>query len=337
MRKILVFLLLPVLLSSCFIIEEYENAAVEEAKPVEKSRQDVLQDSSIAYLSRQYNEDKKYLPYTFGAVYANKPQQIVELEQLYDVKKSLPGMKQHYGEKLDSITAANDTAIAQKERLIKSKRIYSTYDLTHLYCVQNKGEKNVKLVETKVIAFPNNKIKDMEIVFSTDLTEIEYDLFEYYIHQDPLYFSEDYSYQSQMNAAAYKNLNQALIDEPRNTKGELVHTILQKVKFYQQNNGFDSDLFTNKVLSKWTKKPTLQVKINAIVKTSKLIPIKESTPKTAGGVSYEYLVGYKKFLLINGIWDKGFQEEKAVYCEFDKNHVLKGVLLVEGEHEKYFE
>jgi hypothetical protein len=336
MRKFFIFLILPVLLSSCFIIEEYENASIVEEKPVEISRQDILQDSSIVYLSRQYNEEKKYLPYTFGAVYANKPQEIVELEQLYEVKKSLPGMKLHYGDKLDSIMVDNDTAIAQKEKLIKSKRIYSTYDLTHLYCVQNKGEKTVKLVETKIIAFPNNKIKNMEIVFATDLSEIEFDLFEYYIHQDPLYFSDDYNYQSQMNAAAYKNLNQALIDEPRATKADLVHTILQKVKFYQQNNGFDSDLFTNRVLSKWSKKPTLPVQIKAIVKTSKLIPIKESTPKTAGGVTYEYLVGYKKFLLVKGIWDQDFQEEKAVYCEFDKNHVLKGVLLVEGEHENYF-
>ncbi|MFT7614635.1 MAG: hypothetical protein ACI9J3_003618 [Parvicellaceae bacterium] len=336
MRKFFIFLIIPVLLSSCFIIEEYENAAIVEEKPVEISRQDILQDSSIVYLSRQYNEEKKYLPYTFGAVYANKPQDIVELEQLYEVKKSLPGMKLHYGDKLDSIMVDNDTAIAQKEKLIKSKRIYSTYDLTHLYCVQNKGEKTVKLVETKIIAFPNNKIKNMEIVFATDLSEIEFDLFEYYIHQDPLYFSDDYNYQIQMNTAAYKNLNQALIDEPRATKADLVHTILQKVKFYQQNNGFDSDLFTNRLLSKWSKKPTLPVQIKAIVKTSKLIPIKESTPKTAGGVTYEYLVGYKKFLLVKGIWDQDFQEEKAVYCEFDKNHVLKGVLLVEGEHENYF-
>ncbi|MBL4703376.1 MAG: hypothetical protein JKY54_02585 [Flavobacteriales bacterium] len=337
MQKGSLFLLITILFSSCFIIEEYENATVVENKIVKASRQDELQDSVTVYLSKQYEGESKYLLFTFGAVFANKPQPIVELVQLYDLKKALPGMQAHYGDKLDSVRADNDTAIVHKQNEIREQRIYATYDLTHLYCVENKKEKTVKVIETKVLAYPNNKIKDMQLIFQTKLDEREFELFEYFIHQDPLYFSTDYSYQSQMNAAAYKKMNQALMDEPSATKADLLKTILQKVQFYQQNNGFDSDLFTNKVLSKWSKTPTLDVKIKKIIKTSKLIPIKGKTKATDGGVSYEYLIGYKKFILIDGLWDEDYQEEKAVYCEFDKNHVLKGVLLVEGEHEKYFE
>ena len=66
-------------------------------------------------------------------------------------------------------------------------------------------------------------------------------------------------------------------------------------------------------------------------------PIKKKVKSANTGVPYESLVGYKKFMLINGKWDEDYREEKAVYCEFDTNHVLKGVLLVEGEFEKYFE
>lgn len=339
MQRTLLLALISILFSSCFILEEYENTAIEESKPREKSRQDILQDSVIAYLSRQYTDENNqtYLPYTFGSVYANKPQEIVELEQLYELKTSLPGMYEHFGEKHDSVIAANDTAIVHKKKEIREKRLYTTYDLTHLYCIKDKKDKTYQVVETRVVAYPNNTVKDMELVFTTDLSEGEFELFEHYIHQDPLVFDSDYSYQSQMNANAYKRLNQAMMDEPTETKGDLLKVILKKVKFYQQHNGFDPEVFTNQLLSDWTKKPTLDVNVEKVIKTSKLIPVKQTIKSKDTGIPYEYLVGYKKFMLISGKWGQDFHEEKAVYCEFDKNHVLKGVLLVDGEHEKYFE
>jgi hypothetical protein len=337
MQRILLIALSSVLLSSCFIIEEYENAALEESKTVEKSRQDIVQDSVIACLTRLYEGDLKYLPYTFGSVYANKPQEIVELEQLYELKSSLPTMQEHYGSRLDSVIDANDKAISKKQSEIRENRIYSTYDLTHLYCVEDKKNKTTKVVETKFYTYPNNQIKDMEVVFTSNLDASQFELFEHYIHQDPLIFDNDYSYQSQKNKSAYTKMNQAMMDEPHESKADLLNTILLKVKFYKKHNAFDSELFTNLVLSEWTFKPTLKVKIASVIKTSKLMPIRQIGKSEEGSISYEFIAGYKKFMLINGTWDNDYQEEKAVYCEFDQNHVLKGVLLVDGEHEKYFE
>ncbi len=326
--------------SSCFILEEYENMSEEQENAGKPTRQLILQDSVIAYFSRQYTEDNQYLPYTFSSVFANKPQEIVELEQLYEVQASLPGMQDHYGERLDSVIAANNQEIDKKKETIREKKIYTTYDLTHLFCVKNKDEKlePYKAIEVDVYAYPTNKIKDVRVIFSVPLTEHEFELFEHYIHQDPLIYDQSYDYQAQMNASIYNKMNEAMINEPAESRGDLLMTLLNKVEFYQLNNGFDPELFTNAVLSDWSKDPTLDVKIDKVIKTSELKPIKSPATASTGNIPSEQVVGYKKFMLINGKWgDESFREEKAVYCEFDKNHVLKGVLLVEGDYQNYFE
>ena len=103
------------------------------------------------------------------------------------------------------------------------------------------------------------------------------------------------------------------------------------------NNGFDADVFANFLLSEWSKTPTLNVSIEEVIKSSKLKMIKGKSDSLTTDVPYETLLGYKKFLLVKGTWEKKIQEEKALYCEFDNNLVLLGVLPVEGDFEKYFE
>jgi len=323
------------LFTGCFILEEYENASIVETVEEEKERQELIQDSIIAYLTRQYNDEKLYISYTFGTLFSTKPKEIIELEQLYEIKKNLPSMQDHYGEKLDSIIQDNNHEIKNKNEEIRDKHLYTTYDLTHLYCIKtDKGK--VRLIETNFKTYPNNVIKDMEVVFSTSLNNTEYELFEHYIHQDPLVFDDDYSYQKQLNANTYTKLNQAMIDATPEMKADLLKTILMKVAFYQRNNTFDPEVFTTLLLSEWTKKPTLDIQVDKVIKVSPLKMIKGSTEANEN-IPHELLIGFKKFMLVKGQVDNAFQEEIPLYFEFDKNHVLIGALQVDGEYQKYFE
>lgn len=336
MIRITVLVCMTFSLSSCFIIEEYETASMAVTEPEKREKQEIIQDSILYYLSDQYRDNTTYVPYTFGSLFSNKPQEIVELEQLYEIKRTLPTMQQHYGNRLDSVCKENNALIDAKNNEIRENRIFTSYDLTHLYSIKDSLGK-IKIVETKFIVYPNYRIKDLEMVFSVTIDKLELELFQHYIHQEPLIFDNDYSYQKQMNSHAYAKLNESMINELPEKKGALLKTILKKVKFYTLNNSFDEDVFTNLLLSDWSKAPTLNVTIDKVIKTSKLKMIKGKSDSSNRIVPHETLLGYKKFLLINGMWDKDVQEEKAVYCEFDNNLVLLGVLPVEGDYQKYFE
>ena len=102
--------------TGCFILEEYENASIVESVGEEKERQELIQDSIVAYLTRQHNEQQTYVPYTFGSLFSTKPKEIIELEQLYEIKSKLPSMQEHYGEKLDSIVQQNNDEIKNSKR-----------------------------------------------------------------------------------------------------------------------------------------------------------------------------------------------------------------------------
>ena len=321
--------------TGCFILEEYENASIVESVEEEKERQEIIQDSIIAYLTRQHNEQQSYVPYTFGSLFSTKPKEIIELEQLYEIKSKLPSMQEHYGEKLDSIVQQNNDEIKNKNEEIREKHLYTTYDLTHLYCLKSNNEK-VRLIETNFRTYPNNVIKDMEVVFSTSLDNAEYELFEHYIHQDPLVFDDDYNYQKQLNANTYTKLNQSMIESTAEMKEDLLKTILKKVAFYQKNNAFDPEVFTTLLLSEWSNKPTLDIQIDKVIKVSSLKMIK-GTSEDNENIPHEFLMGFKKFMLVKGKVNNAFDEEIPLYFEFDKNHVLVGALLVDGEYQKYFE
>ncbi len=335
MTRFISLISLSLLLSSCFILEEYENAATAESESAKKERQDVIQDSIIAYLQSQSYNKQEYIPYTFGSLYSNKPREIVELEQLHQIKAELPTMQTRYGDKFDSITKANDQEIHSKSEEIREKHLYTTYDLTHLYCIK-KENNEIKLIESNFKTYPNNVIKDAEIIFSTSLNSKEYELFEHYIHQDPLIFDNDYSYQKHLNANTYEKLNQSMIEAQPDRKADLLKTILKKVAFYQKNNGFDPEVFTNYLISEWTKNPSLDITIEKVVKVSPLKLIKEQS-KTGDSIPKESLLGFKKFVLVRVKTNDPLESEFPLYFEFDENHVLMGVLPVEGEYQKYFE
>ena len=336
MTRIFVLVFVTFISTSCFIIEEYETASIAQNEPEKREKQEIIQDSIVDYLTKQYRDGASYKAYTFGSLYSNKPQEIVELEQLYEIKRMLPPMQQHYGNRLDSVMLENDNQINTKNKEIRENRIFTTYDLTHLYCIKDSLD-NFEIVETQFLLYPNYKIKDLKLVFSVTIDKRELELFEHFIHQDPLVFDNDYNYQKKMNAHTYAKLNKSMINALPEKKGALLKTILKKVKFYQMNNGFDADIFANFLLSEWSKTPTLNVSIEEVIKSSKLKMIKGKSDSLTTDVPYETLLGYKKFLLVKGTWEKKIQEEKALYCEFDNNLVLLGVLPVEGDFEKYFE
>lgn len=321
-------------LTSCFLVEEYENSIhtgseKDDNKQTETTLQTSLQDTITNYFSQRF-KDNSYQPYTFGEVFVNKPEEIKELEQLKDLKSQLPHLVEHYGEKIDSVRIATDSAIAQKKKEIYDRNLYPVYDLSHIYTI--KKDKQLEVHEIIAYCYPNRKVKDISVVFTTPLSEEQHQLFQHYIKQQPLVVSNDLDYQKEMNRSIYNRFNTALINEHSDSKKDLLLTTLSKVNFYLQNNGFDENMFTNLAIKEWVNTENTQLKKATEESKTRLKDILFTTEDGASKA-----VGFKRFVLVKGIDELGNEAKKAFYFEFDRNLVLKGVLPVEGDYQPYFE
>lgn len=322
-RVIVLFLLFG--LSSCFILQQYEEELDAKDNPNlnEQKEENTYEDSISSYLTRMHKDN--YQGYTFGSLFVNKPTEVKELEQLYETRNSLPSMRDVYGDRLDSMIIATDTLIAQKKREIKENKVYPTYELNHLYTIDK--DSSYRVQEATFHFYPNKTILDVRSIFYENLDKEEKELFAHFIQQKPL-ITRDYS--TLLNESIYENMNNALDFEPKETKGELLKTTLQRVKFYLVNNGFDADVFTNGSI-------VMKLKLDYNVdKPIRMSVLKELTEKH-DDLPAEKIIGYSKFCEFQKTDSLGTLINSAIYCEFDNNYVLKGVLPVEGEYEHYFE
>ena len=219
---------------------------------VTKTKQQKAEDAVEAKIIESFGENGVYKGFKFGELFTLKPKEIVELDQLYELRRELPSLKDNYPNNLDQMIAANDSAILTKKEELRDKKIFVTYELTHIYKITS--EKNgIQLYECKFLLFPNYKVKDVKIMLSTDLSNKEDELFYYFIMQYPLYELENTYTTNQKNKKTYAQLNKALESETEN-KARLLKTILSICKHIRINNDFNETKLSQSLAKEWILK-----------------------------------------------------------------------------------
>ena len=69
-----------------------------------------------AKIIESFGENGIYKGFKFGELFTLKPKEIVELDQLYELRRELPSLKDNYPNNLDEMIAANDSAIIAKNK-----------------------------------------------------------------------------------------------------------------------------------------------------------------------------------------------------------------------------
>ena len=94
-----------------------------------KTKQQKAEDAVEAKIIESFGENGVYKGFKFGELFTLKPKEIVELEQLYELQRELPSLKDNYPNNLDQMIAANDSAIIGKKQELRDKRIFVTSDM----------------------------------------------------------------------------------------------------------------------------------------------------------------------------------------------------------------
>ena len=301
---------------------------VIEENPIDiYSNQEKAELSVKAYLKKTFDSLGTYTPYGFGVVNEIIPDQVTQLEELKSMKKLLPGMKDNYGNKIDSVTAAYDTLIAQKEREIKNKKVRSFWKISHLYLVYLKTD-SILAYEVEFTLDPNFKVYDAHNSIYTLLTKEEAKWFDFYYMQYPLFNTWDDDADRKRSQNIYDFYDKKLMTENEN-KGETLKRILYIIKHIKT-----SGEFTNQKIAEAVLKDELK-RINGVTyQPTKFSSLKAIIKKSNDG--NQELIGYS----IVHTFKTGAENllvEKALYFELDPWLILVGNLPIEPPYDKYFE
>lgn len=293
-----------------------------------KTKQQKAEDAVEAKIIESFGKNGVYKGFKFGELYTLKPKEIVELDQLYELRRELPSLKDNYPNNLVQMIAANDSAIIKKKQELRDKKIFVTYELTHIYKITS--EKNgVQLYECKFILFPNYKVKDVKIMLSTGLSDKEEELFYYFIMQYPLYELENTYATDQKNKKTYAQLNKALESETEN-KARLLKTILSICKHIRIYNDFNEAKLSQSLAKEWIlKNPNYSDEYKSST-FSDLLPI-DKTILDDNNEEIKIPLGYKLYHQFESKTNDKIAVQRNFQFEFDLNFVIIDVAeIVEG-------
>ncbi len=307
--------------TKCIYQHTSESAIKETPKTI--TAQQKAESSINDYVITHFNQVGNYTSYSFGQVYTLKPKEIIELDQLIDTRKKLPEMKEHYGSDLDSVITVTDTLIAQKKRDIRTKKIYHTYEVNHLFTIKPSKEA-LRLYEFTFYLYPNFEVKDVKMELKTTLTPEEKDLFVYYIERFPLVEDKNNHFENDKNDRIYNALSNTLINATEN-KDEILHQILAIVKHIRHHNEFKPDLFCAQYIKSWVKKnEKYGVNYIPIVFTRLKQTIAENDTNKLMYHKFRYQIAYSSM------------KEVVLSFEFDENYFPAEIIEYIDDYEQFF-
>jgi hypothetical protein len=294
-----------------------------------KTKQQKAEDAVEAKIIESFGENGVYKGFKFGELFTLKPKEIVELHQLYELRRELPSLKDNYPNNLDQMIAANDSAIIDKKQELKDNKIYVTYELTHIYKITS--EKNgIQLYECKFLLFPNYKVKDVKIILTTDLSNKEDELFYYFIMQYPLYDFENTLTTNHKNKETYAQLNKALENETEN-KARLLKTILSICKHIRIHNDFNETKLSQSLAKEWILKNPNYSEEYKPTTFSDLFPL-DKTMLDDKNEEIKIPLGYKLYHTFQSKTKDKKVVQRNFQFQFDLNFVIIDVAeIVEGE------
>ncbi len=220
----------------------------EQPLTTEEKNTIIVQDSIKALLKKEFSI--RYRPYSYSQLTTNKPKEFLTLDSLYKSRKQLTKQNE-YEQSLQKI----NEEIKQQIQEINNKKLYHSYQMTHIYLVKNADKNN--LYEKEFTFLPNFELKETKTLLHTSLSEDETDLFNYFTLQNPLFETPDEQYNHQMDEAVYNRFTHALANETQH-KEQLIHTILHIVKHIRKHSDFDEQDITEGLAQRWINEQNAQ-------------------------------------------------------------------------------
>lgn len=302
-------------------------AIIAEGEEIQYTNQEKAELSAKSYLKRAYDSVGVYTPYGFGPVEEIIPDQVIQLKEFKEMRKLLPGMKDNYGDKLDSIMITYDSLIARKEREIKDKKIKSFWKISHIYTVKLKSD-SVLACEFELTFDPNFKMYDVHSKMAAKLDKDMGSWFHHYYMQFPLFSSFDEEDDRERSKNIYNFFDEKLMASTEN-KEWVLEQILFITKHIQVNG-----IFSNQKIIEAEIKKELQTKLGPTYKPQKFSELKAIIEKTESGDNV--ILGYT----MNHLYQVAETDQlvtQALYFEFDSWLILAGYLPIESPYEQYFE
>lgn len=312
----------------CIVFSCTVQQPVAETDPIDDySSQEKAELSVKSYLRKTYDTLGSYTPYGFGVVKEQIPEQVIQLEELREMKKILPGMKDHYADRLDSVMTAYDTMIAQKEREIKTKKIKSFWKISHLYLWHPKGD-SIRINEVEFTLDPNFKVYDAHTTLYAGITADEAGWFDFYYNQYPLFDTWDDEADDKRSQEIYDFFDKKLMQTTEG-KGAVMKQVLFLIRHIKVSGEFSNQKLAQAVIQNKVKgmtgvsyQPIKFSNLQAIIKKS--------------GDGTQELIGYSMVHLFK-FSSENLIVEKAFYFEFDPWLIMAGYLPVQAPYDSYFE
>lgn len=321
------------LLEGCFLVSDEAQNQMQQGNAsqtvaADQSPQIMAEDNIEAYVRQKFGTGVAYKIYNFGQIYRLKQPEQRQLDELRELRALVPGMKDHYGSKTDSVLRYYDTLIAQKQREIEQKNIRSDYIISHIFTIREKGG-NGTVYEGDFILDHELKVKDFRIDMAAELAKDDFDWFYYFFQKFPIFNTGDYDQDLDMSNSIYDYYNARLAQLTTN-KEEFLLTALRVTRIINKSKKYDKDIICGFVIAKKLEEEKVCSNYKPIVFTA----AEEIKVKTA---SSDSLIGYKVFHKYECTDSTGKTEIKAAYAELDPYFVPAGILDVQPPFEQFFE
>jgi hypothetical protein len=293
------------------------------------SPQDRAEKNVETYVTTKFGAERAYKMYNFGQLYRLKKPEQKQLDELKELRALVPGMKDNYGNRIDSVIASYDTLIAQKEREIKQKNIVPDYIISHIFSIKNKTGGGGTVYEGDFILNDKFEVKDFRVKLGADLSKDDFEWFYYFFQQYPIFNSGDYEKDVNMSKQIFDFYNSHL-SKLKTEKEEFLVTALRVTRIINKTKKYDKDVICGFLVMKKIDEKKYCENYHPL----KFSPAEEILTKTNAGDS---LIGYKIFHLFECTDSTGKAQQKAVYCELDPYFTPAGMLKVDPPYDKYFE
>jgi hypothetical protein len=298
--------------------------------PDDRNPKEIAEENVQAYVQKKFGENAVYKLYNFGNLFRLKKQDIRDLDELIELRKLVPSMKDNYGAKTDSIAAAYDTLIAQKKRLIASKDgEFPDYIISHIFSIKTKKDGSGTVYECDFILNDKLEVKDLRIKLAAELAKDDFDWFYYFFQKYPIFNSGNYDADVEQSNQVFDYYNTRLA-QLKEGKEEFLVTALRVTRIINKTKKFDPDIICGFLVMKRID----EEKICENYRPIKFSPSEEIRVKTSTGDS---LIGYKIFHKFECTGSDSKTETKAIYAELDPYFTPVGILPVEPPFDKYFE
>ena len=335
-KKIVLFLACVTLLISAKV-EKREAQAIhsnlripnyelleDELSPDEQAKANVE-----AYVRKRFGDEVQYKLYNFGQLYRLKKTEQKQLDELIELRALVPGMKDHYGNKIDSVLQSYDTLIAKKHREIEQNKIVPDYIISHIFSIKNKTGGGGTIYEGDFILNDKLEVKDFHVKLGADLAKDDFEWFYYFFQQYPIFNSGNYDKDVNQSNQIFDYYN-AQLAKLKTGKEDFLLTALRVTRIINKTKKYDKDIICGFLVMKKIDEKKYYENYRPI-KFSNAEEIKTST---ATGDS---LIGYKIFHKFECTGSDGKTEQKAIYCELDPYFTPAGMLKVDPPFDKYFE